>query len=529
MSKDNIFAGRLKGMKSKKTSKYISSLQEDKQIVEIDIDVIEAQDHMLNEQGYITTEDLGKIIFGLEVAREKWLKGELDKEFDEDMVSLIDIHPVVEMMVINLFGMEIGGKTHLAKSRNDQVMTDVRIKVRNNILELLDAFVEFLKTLVKQIEESKETIMPGYTHTQHGQVTTFGYYLMSYAKVFLRVTDRLFESYNRVNLNPLGSCALVGTTININRYRTTELLGFDDIIENTMDGVSNRDFALEVSAILSGLMISLSRLAEDLINWSTFEVGMVEIADEFCDTSTAMPQKKNPDVLEMLRGKTARTIGSYSFLASMEKNLPTGYNKDLQETKVALWSDFEVAIDSVKIMGEIINTLKLNKDRMLELANSNYSTAVDLAEYFVHTHDISFREAHLIVGEIVNKLQPEKRLFNDLTTKEIAEISKKILGKEIILHNEDFRNFTNPVYSVINRTNVDGPAPVNIQKGIKHLKILIGEREEKLSLKKKKVQQAKLKLQRLNQKIISDVFKQKKMQELVFKDETSKQLLKTYL
>jgi argininosuccinate lyase len=469
MSK-NYWRGRLnKGLKED-VAQFISSLSEDKRLVETDITVIAAHNLMLHKQGYLSMEDLVKILNGLVEIQAEWKSGRLDLN-----PSYVDIHPIIEKRIIELYGLEVGGKTHLAKSRNDQVMADIRIYTRNQLIEISKLLMDLINALITIAERNADTIMPGYTHAQHAQVTTYAHYLLSCADNFLRSLDGLCEAYVRVNLSPLGANALSGTSFKIDRTYTAKLLGFDGIVENTIDAVSSRDFAQEVTFWLATIMVTMSRIAENLVWWSTYEFNMVELADEFTDTSTAMPQKKNADSVELIRGKTGEVISSLMELLIMEKGLPIGYNKDLQETKFPLWRSIDTVKASTKILTNIFETLIINKERMKNITIMNDITAIDLAEFIVKKNGLSFREAHYLVGNIVKELIGEKKHLSDLTPDDVKKISKRELGREIALSERELRNATNPTLAIMSRISTGGPAPDEVQR-------MIEERKKKLMI-----------------------------------------------
>ena len=301
---------------------------EDLRIFEDDIDGTEAHDIMLHEQDVIPLDALKLILSALEEIRSEWRRGEVEvgAEFE-------DIHEYVEKRVIEKVGIEVGGMIHTGRSRNDQVMVDLRLRVREDLLETADRVLDLVDALFGQAELHIDTLMMLYTHGQHAQVGTFAHYLTAYADALLRDFQRLMECYNRVNRNPLGSGPIGGTSIRIDRGKTTELLGFDGLVENSIDATSGRDWAIETAAMYAILMSSLSRAAADLIEWSTTEFGYVELADEYSSSSSIMPQKKNPSTLELIRGKTGEVYGAMTELLTMVKGVPSGYYQDLQGTK----------------------------------------------------------------------------------------------------------------------------------------------------------------------------------------------------
>jgi argininosuccinate lyase len=487
----NLWRGRVDKEINKDVQQFISSIEEDRRILEIDIDVVEAHCLMLHKQGYISKEEIRGIIDGLECARKDYREGKLTL----DTGYFNDIHPFLEKYVIDRYGIGVGGKMHLGKSRNDQVMADVRISLRNEIIALLELLLDFIVLLLSYARKYKKVLMPGYTHLQIAQVTTFGYYILSHADAMLRNIDRLFEIYQRVNLNPLGASALSGTIISIDRSYTTALLGFDDIIENTIDATSNRDFILELASELGILMVTLSRIAEDFILWSTNEFNMVELNDEVCDISSVMPQKKNPDPLEIIRGKTSAVIGLITQLFSVTKALPTGYARDLQEMKPAMWKIIDIAKSSIIIMKIILETVKIKSYEMEKLVRKSYALATDLAEFLVSKKNLSFREANFLVGNIVKRLYKEKKTLLQLTPQVVKKIGKELLGKEINISKKEITEIIEPSKSILKRRNAGYLSPEEVES-------MVSGRYEIVEKKRKMLSDIKEKLKKAHEKFI---------------------------
>jgi argininosuccinate lyase len=491
----DIFRGRLTHSLEKDVAKYISSLKEDVRLIDYDISVLQAHNLMLYKQKYLEKSDIEKILLGLDDAsKDKDLRNILENP-DYSDPNYYDIHPIIEKYVIDRYGMDIGGKTHLAKSRNDQVMADIRMYVRDEIREISSTLLGFTKSLIILAEEHKGTIMSGYTHMQPAQAITYGHYLLSYFDAFHRDIKRLLQAYERTNVSPLGASALAGTTLNIDRQYTTELLGFDKVLENTIDAVSNRDFMLETGSCLAIIMTSLSRMAEDYILWSTQEYGLIELSDEFTDTSTAMPQKKNASLFEMVRGRTGTSIGTLLQMLSTVKGLPTGYNQDLQELKHSLWQLIDTAKSSIAISKQMIETAQVNKDKMLNGVNKNYVTTIDLAEYITQESKISFREAHYLVGKIMIELLAKKISLYDLEANQVNEISKATIGKEVVLQNDKLKAAVNPLFSIQRRKGIGNPSPSEVGRMIKERKDSITDIEYSLSTMAEKIKFAEDKRQ----------------------------------
>jgi len=472
---DYLFRGRLEKGIDPLARKYLSCLEEDKRIFEIDLKVLEAHCSMLKKQGYLSAQELKTILTALKKLRNDFQQGKLDRMFSSREKStanlpFTDIHPIIEKYLIDTCGVKrghhlIGGKVNLGRSRNDQIVTDLRIYLREEILELEQLLIDFIQSLLNLANFHYETVFPGYTHRQPAQVITFAHYLLSYVVIFLRSFDRLKEVYLRVNLNPLGASALAGTSINLDRRYTTKLLKFDGLIENSIDAVSSRDFLLEGANAFLLVTLPLSRMAKDLILWSSFESGIVELADEFTDISTAMPQKKNPSVLELLLGKTDHAIGLLNHLYSTISGLETGYNQELQELKPSLWQIIDFTKDSIKIMKKILLTLKINRRRIEEILEKSYLTAVDLAEYLQKSGKVgTFREAHFFVGNIVKELNRKGKTFAQVSAEGIERISYKLFGKKIGLTVEEIKRVTEPFFVVKQRESIGGPAPQEVKR-----------------------------------------------------------------
>jgi argininosuccinate lyase len=486
----DMFRGRLTHSLDKTVSKFISSLEEDARLISSDISVLQAHNLMLYKQKYLEKSDIEKILLGLDDAiNDKNLKKNLENPdyFDP---NYYDIHPIIEKYVIDRYTIDIGGKTHLAKSRNDQVMTDIRIYVRDEILKISSALLGLTKSLIELSEEHKGTIMCGYTHMQPAQAITYGHYLLSYFDVFCRDLKRLLQAYDQTNVSPLGASALAGTTINIDRQYTADLLGFDKVLENTVDAVSNRDFMLETGFCLTLIMTSLSRMAEDYILWSTQEYGLVELSDEFTDTSTSMPQKKNASLFDMVRGKTGTSTGTLLQLFSTVKGLPTGYNQDLQELKHSLWELIDTTKTSIDISKRMIETAQVNKDNMLESAVRNYVTAIDLAEYITQEAKVSFREANILVCNIIRELLTKKIALSDLKADQVNKISKATIGKEVLLQDDQLKIAVNPVFSIQRRRGVGNPSPSEVTRMIKERNGLVTDIEYSITTRAEKIEMA---------------------------------------
>ncbi|WP_423793162.1 argininosuccinate lyase [Methanocaldococcus indicus] len=469
--------GRLKNIRED-VAKYTTSLEFDKEIFEADILCDIAHVIMLYEQGIIKKEHAKKIIDGL---REIYKKGMENLNLDP---SLDDIHMVIESELINMLGEDVAGRLHTGRSRNDQVATDLRLALRERILEILELLVDMLKDILELAKEHKETITVGYTHLQHAQPTTYAHHLLSYFSSLERDIQRLLDCYKRINISPLGSGALATTGFNISRERTKKLLGFDALIENSMDAVSTRDFILETLSNLSILGTNLSKICEELVLFSTYEFNTLEIDDAFCSTSSIMPQKKNPDVAEIARAKLSKLNGNLISALTILKALPNTYNRDLQEISPILWDSINIVRDTIKMVNGMLKTIKVNKDRMLELANANYSTATELADTLVRELDIPFRKAHGIVGEAVRKSLEKKRDLEEVVVEVLEKYNLKI-------DKEKIKKALNPYENVKMRKVIGGPSPEEVEKRIKIFSERVNNYDDIIKNKLEKINEVK--------------------------------------
>ncbi len=424
-----MWAGRTDGVTDKLADQLNSSIGFDQRFYKNDIEGSIAHAKMLAFKNIITKEEADKIVEGLQGILADIESGKL-----EINLSAEDIHMFVEETLTERIG-ETGKKLHTARSRNDQVALDLRLYLKEEIIKIEKLVKELVATIVLKAEEYKDTIMPGYTHLQRAQPVTFGFHLMAYANMLLRDAQRLNDCLDRVNCSPIGSCALAGTTYQTDRYYEAKLLGLESVCMNAMDGVSDRDFVIEFNAICSILMMHLSRFSEEIILWSSWEFKFIELSDEYTTGSSIMPQKKNPDMAELVRGKTGRVYGNLISILTVLKGLPLAYNKDMQEDKEGVFD----TIDTVKLCLEVyipmIKTLKANKENMLSAGKKGFINATDLADYLVKK-GMPFRSAYKIVGETVRKCTERNITLEDLTIEEYKEISslfEKDVYKEISL------------------------------------------------------------------------------------------------
>ena len=395
------------------TLSYVSSIKDDSDIAFYDIIGSEAHVIMLYENKLLSKIETKKILTALEE-----LKGGNISQPDFEPE---DIHELIESLVIKKTGIENGGKMHTARSRNDQVALDIRLKIRDDINILLQCLIETISTLLKTAQENTKTIMPLYTHLQQAQVGVFSHYLLSYADSLLRDLDRFMSLYGRVNQSPLGAGPVGGTSLPIDRDSTAKLLGFASLVENSIDATSTRDFVAEYVANSAIMMTNLSRLSEDFIIWSSAEFSFIELSDDFTSPSSVMPQKKNPDILELTRGKTSQVIGYLTSILTTTKGLPSGYGRDLQQIKSSIWSTSKTSITALIIIKSMLSDLTVNQEKMQKATEEGFLVALDLAENLV-LEKIPFRAAHNIVGNLVQLAHNSKKLLSDLELSEIESL-----------------------------------------------------------------------------------------------------------
>ncbi|MFX1451770.1 MAG: argininosuccinate lyase, partial [Promethearchaeota archaeon] len=399
-----------------------------------------------------------------------------------------DVHMNVEKFVIDKVGEEIGGMMHLARSRNDQILLDLRLFIRDEICEIYDNIIELIKVFMAKVEKSSEIVMPAYTHFQPAQPITFAFWCMAHIDALIRDLTRLEEIFKRININPLGAGAIAGVSWPINRSMTKELLGFDDIQENSLDVISSRgELEAELLAIFSILMTHLGKISTDLILWSSKEFNMIELDDAFTTGSSIMPQKKNPDAAELVRAKANKMVGYLTQNLGILQGLPSGYNRDFQETKGPLIYAIDVIKGSAQIVAGMIKTLKINKDQMYNLANTSFITATELIDLLMKKGNISFRTSHNIVGKLVSKMLSEKLDLKDIKASLIQESFENILKVKIDLTDEDIQNAIDPWKTIQKREHIGGPAKKEVLRMYKDRKNIIKELSEKNLDRKNKI------------------------------------------
>lgn len=414
-----LWGGRFDGKNEAWIDAFGASIPFDQQLAKQDIVGSLAHVKMLGETGIITKEEAQQITTGLNTLAKKAANDELSFTIENE-----DIHLNLEKMLHDEIG-PVAGKLHTARSRNDQVATDMHLYLKEHLIEIIEKVQHFRAVLVAKAEEHVETIMPGYTHLQHAQPISFGHHLMAYYGMLTRDQARLAESLKRVDISPLGCAALAGTTFPIDRQMTADELGFGDIYMNSLDGVSDRDFILEFLSNSSILMVHLSRLCEEIILWCSHEFKFIELTDTFSTGSSIMPQKKNPDMAELIRGKSGRVFGDLVGLLTVIKGLPLAYNKDLQEDKEGMFDTVHTVATSLDIMAGMIDTMKVNTQIMHDATEKDFSNATELADYLA-TKGIPFRQAHEIVGKLVLACTQKGIYLQDVPLEEYQSINPVI-------------------------------------------------------------------------------------------------------
>jgi len=484
--------GRFEESMDLDAAEYTGSLDDDVRIFNSVVMVNKAHVSMLAEEDIISDSDAEEILDALSDLE--------DVDFDSlDLdPELEDIHMVIEEHVKEQIGEEVGGKLHTAKSRNDQVTASIRMVLRKDILEIQELLVRFLDELQRVMEDNLETIMPGYTHLQVAEPTTFAHYLGNYVQAFLRSLERFDVTYDQTNRNPLGGCAFAGTSFEIDREYTTELLGFDEILENTMDATGSRDFALDALSNMSVLMTGLSRFSEELVLWNSAEFDMISLPDEFASTSSIMPQKKNPVVPEIVRAKTGETVGDLVGGLGMMKNLPQAYNLDIQELTPLLWNSVENVKSTLKMMIRLVQGLKPKEEKMRENAEKGLSSLTELANSLVKETDLPFRKSHQIVGALALKVEKEDKNLDDITLDDFKAVSREVLGEELDFSKEDLKNALDLDEATGRKKVQGGPSPDQMEDELANFSEKIDDYRNSLKNKGEIIENSKKRLEDLS-------------------------------
>ena len=448
----SIWSTRIKKNNSSLFQKVGNSLDIDKRLYNEDIKASIVHVEMLFKQKIISFKIKNKIVYGLnkihkEITNKKF---EFNKKYE-------DIHMNIEKRLFQIIG-EDAGYVHTARSRNDQVITDFKIWIKNSTYDINDNINKIIRSTIKLAEKNIETIMPGFTHLKNAQVISFAHYLMSYVEMFNRDKKRFFNNLDSLNENPLGVAALAGTSFNIDRNFTSKKLGFQKPTNNSIDTVSDRDFVLDFLFAASLCAMHISRIAEELIIWNSDGFNLIKLSDKVVTGSSIMPQKKNPDLLEYLRGKSGTIYGNLFSMLTILKGLPLSYFKDLQDDKEILFKSYDNLNNCLKIFDEILKNFSPNKNKMLELANSGYTTATDLADYLVKNHSMSFRKAYQKTAAVVNYAEKKKKKLNELSIEELRKIEPKL--KDDVLKVFNLKN------SINSKKSYGGTSFDNIKKMI---------------------------------------------------------------
>ena len=447
-----IWNTRIKKQISTTFQKFGSSINVDKRLFKEDIQGSIVHVEMLFKQKIISFRVKNKIIYGLKKIQNEIIK----KKFDFN-INYEDIHMNIEKRLFQIIG-DDAGYIHTARSRNDQIITDLKIWMRSNIKKINNNLDNIIKTILKISEKNIETIMPGFTHLKNAQAISFAHYLMAYIEIFSRDKRRFKNSLDSLNENPLGVGALSGTSFNIDRNYTTKKLGFKSPTNNSIDTISDRDFVLDFLYNCSVCSMHISRIAEELIIWNSDGFNLIRLSDKVVTGSSIMPQKRNPDLLEYLRGKTGFAYGNLFSMLTILKGLPLSYFKDLQDDKEIVFKANDTLINCLKILNETLINVIPNKKRMLELANLGYLTATDLADYLVKNHTKSFREAYQITAKLVNFAEKNKKRLEDLSIQDLKKIEPKLTTD--VLKVFDLKN------SINSKKSYGGTAFYNIKKMI---------------------------------------------------------------
>jgi len=448
---DKPWAGRFTEPTDAFVEAFTASIDFDKRMYRQDIQGSIAHATMLQRVGVLTADELQAIIGGLESIR-----ADIEADKLEWSVALEDVHMNIEARLTDRIG-AAGKKLHTGRSRNDQVATDMRLYLRDEIDAIGVELLRAQAALIDLAEAEFDTIMPGFTHLQSAQPVTFGHHMLAWNAMLDRDRQRLADCRKRVNVMPLGAAALAGTSYPIDRELTASLLGFDSVVDNSLDAVSDRDFIIEFLAVGATLMMHMSRFSEELVLWSSAQFGFIELGDAFCTGSSIMPQKKNPDVPELLRGKTGRVNGNLIALLTLMKGQPLAYNKDNQEDKEPLFDTIDTLRGSLKVFADMVPAISVNRATMLESARRGYATATDLADYLVR-NGVAFRDAHEVVGKAV-------RLGID-TGRDLAEMSLAELQGFSDAINDDVFEVLTLEGSVAARDHIGGTAPAQVRAAV---------------------------------------------------------------
>ncbi|MBN1785261.1 MAG: argininosuccinate lyase [Candidatus Bathyarchaeota archaeon] len=462
---------------------FTASIKSDQKLLEAVIKINQAHVTMLLEQQIIKPSTAAKLLAAL---------NEIDPKMKLDQ-TLEDVHLAVEEEINKKIPKDVAGNLHIAKSRNDQVATAIRMALRTSLHDLINLIVTLQDSLIKLAEKHTETLVPSYTHLHPAQPVTFAHILVSYVDALQRSIMRIKGALPRINLCPMGAGAIATTSFPINRERTAELLGFSAVLENSIDAVGSRDFILETLADLTILATDVSRIAEDLIVWSSPDFGIIDLPESFAFTSSIMPQKKNPDVLEVIRARMSQILGNFVISATTLKALPSGYNLDLQELTPKLWESIETVSASLYVLSELTIHLNVNKD-VFSKDVLHYSTTTELANLLVKKYDVPFRMSHKIVGAVVKTLLEKKLTLLNLKSELVNKTAENVAGITLAVKQADIKDSIDPKKFVESHNTLGGPAPAEVKRMLKNRKQLTAHSKKSLETHKKGLEEADLKL-----------------------------------
>ena len=451
-----MWAGRTNGNTNALCDDFNSSIHFDCRMYKQDIQGSIAHAKMLSKCGIISAEDESAIINGLCDILNELENGNLQFDF-----SCEDIHMFIEQELTSRIG-DAGKRLHTARSRNDQVALDIRLYLRQECAEIISLLKELIFVIVEKAEQNKDAILPGYTHLQRAQPIVFAQQLLAYANMLLRDINRIHDTCHRMNYSPIGACALAGTTYSTDRYFEAQELGFDGICENSIDAVSDRDFCIELAGDIAIIMMHLSRFSEEIILWNSWEFKFTELSDEYTTGSSIMPQKKNSDMAELVRGKTGRAYGNLTTLLTLLKGLPLAYNKDMQEDKEAIFDSVDTVKKCLEIFCGMLKGMTINKENMLNAAKSGFINATDLADYLT-IKGVPFRTAYKISGEIVAYCIENGFVLENLPM--------EIYKNKCELFDTDVYNAVDLSQCVARRNSTGGTSPASVEKQIENIKI----------------------------------------------------------
>lgn len=457
-----MWAGRFGEELNTAANDFNSSIKVDSRMLEQDILGSIAHANMLGAQGIIGQAESTAIADALSQILDDVIVGALTVDFEAE-----DVHMFVEAELTKRLG-DVGKKLHTARSRNDQVATDVRLYLKKNAWETKIELLNLIESLSTVALKYADTIMPGYTHLQRAQPITFGHHLMAYANMFLRDVERIEDAVKRMNICPLGSAALAGTTFDIDRHNTAAALGFSKPCSNSLDGVSDRDFAIELGAALAIVMMHLSRISEEIILWCSWEFKFVELSDAYSTGSSIMPQKKNPDMAELVRGKTGRVYGNLMSILTVMKGLPLAYNKDMQEDKEGIFDSFDTVLACLPIFTAMLTTMKVNQDNMLSAANKGFINATDCADYLTNK-GMPFRDAYKITGKLVAHCIEKSTTLDALALSEYKKFSE--------IFDEDVYQAIDMKTCVAKRISYGGTSGESVRKQVEEINAILAAKK----------------------------------------------------